>query len=866
MDSVCDIKDIESDVMHTVPEEQIKSFYQYDTSRGTLVTEAREKITNIASDLVGNEEIDFSRLFASAKQRNPESIRKATMNIDRTVRIPSVEAVRGLRSTSFVSNETELAAALADSTVTIIIITVSFPLTYTHSINRSLVFMTLGNSYTITAASGEEHFMIQNQSSPISVTFSNVVLDGNSLGGGIVINNSYVTINGANIQHCYDSAISANNNARDPVTNVIQESGSLTINGGSFTYNLIDDGNTISSVGPISIYGATISHNNGNGVLALNLDESGSTAYFESVSICDNETESGGGGLHLLFYSVVITGQENIKSNILRNTAQQSGGGVLCYMCDTEISHTNIDGNTLAFVEQNGRSTDPTAVGGAGIMNVGSLSLENSEVLGNTGDCDFGFGVGIYALNPAAVLNNYDPDDYPWLSEAFTVTDSTISGNGCEWATGADPFDRSMNGGGIAVIGLKPTLTKTEISENEALIGGGALLFYVYDEDDLGPQDDPVIHFSGITVEDNAGKLAGGGIAMIGPDREDGDDDVVPASIKCKLQLEKNVENNNENPVETLTTISGNTSRYGAGITVFSVEVTVKDGTVVQNNYADSSFTPFVSNDWPNWACAGGGVLLVQQSKLDLLNGKILSNTTLKTESQQSAGAGVYAMGLSTIIINGAVSQVNENGTDVQIDANHTGSTTHGGGIYTEQSVLLMLANGMVDSNKAGTGAGIESNGKCIISGGSIESNESTASGGGVYAAGMLTISGGSIACNVAGDDGGGVYACSTTVISNGSFCFNWAYGNGGCMFLKGFVTMSSGSIEGNEAMLNGGGVYIEGTGTVINLGCEIRYNSAIVYYGGGVFVEQGGNYTEINPPTTDGFCHDNIPDDVYFE
>ncbi|MBR5618974.1 MAG: hypothetical protein IKW76_04510, partial [Clostridia bacterium] len=413
----------------------------------------------------------------------------------------------------------------------------------------------------------------------------------------------------------------------------------------------------------------------------------------------------------------------------------------------------------------------------------------------------------------------------------------------------------------------------------------GVLVSYAYDEDDLGPQDDPVIHFSGITVENNIGKLAGGGIAMIGPVQED-DDDVVRTSIKCKLQLEKNIENNSENPVETLTTISDNTSRYGAGITAFSVELTVTGETQIQNNYANSAFTPFVGNDWPNWACAGGGVLLAEQSKLDLSNGEILSNTTLKTSAQQSAGAGIYAMGASEILVHGA-SAVSTNGfhvEDVDDLTNRTSisvDTMFGGGIYTEAATTTSVSGGSVHGNASSYGAGIYCCGDLDVSGGEISENTSGQSGGGIYtqSTGSLVISGGDI-CenealngagvyttapmtftggiiqeNVASALGGGVYATNTVSMTGqyengtcvgGIISYNEALYGGG-VFYDGDEeawTMNSGSINHNTSADDGGGVYATGFDAVWKMyGGDISYNESTAGDGGGVYVDIGATW-----------------------
>ena len=114
------------------------------------------------------------------------------------------------------------------------------------------------------------------------------------------------------------------------------------------------------------------------------------------------------------------------------NTAQYGGGGVCAYMCNTNISYTTIENNTVEYTETNDDNFEPIDIGGAGIMNVGNFAMSNSEVVDNIGDCDFGFGVGIYAVSAEEMSDNEpsEDDDYPWLNGAFTITGSTISGNG----------------------------------------------------------------------------------------------------------------------------------------------------------------------------------------------------------------------------------------------------------------------------------------------------------------------------------------------------------------------------------------------------------------------------------------------------
>ena len=882
-----DLDDKESDILGTVPVDLIQSYCQFNLGSETLQSEAREKLNSQFPELAGSADIDFARLYASTKQSISEATRNATRNIDRSVQVPSVNSVRNINSTAIVSNESELIAALLDTSVTVIIVTTNIQLTDARAMNRSLVIMAMNGSKTIISPPGKPHFLIRNQSAPISITFIDTILDGNNLGGGIVIENSDVTLNGVKIQNCAENgacsgnAIDASNIALDPVSNELQITGDLTLNLGELTGN---ECGGVSCTGPISIYGATISGNSGSGVSAINLCEEGATAYFEGVSITGNESEIRGGGLFLWGYTVIITGKVSngqviIESDISGNAAQYGGGGIYAYLCSTDISYTNLEENKIEFVEPSVSTIDPIDIGGAGIMNVGNLSIESSTVQDNRGDCDFGFGVGIYVLDPAVWDNNFDEDDYPWLSEGLTVRHSTISGNKCAWATGNDPYSRYMNGGGIAVFGYKPTLTDTTITDNMALIGGGAIFYYAYDEDELEQSDDPAAHFYGVKVEENIGKLAGGGLAMIGPGGVSNDYTGIPATVKSAMQIEAY----SEVSPEIVSEVKNNTSRFGAGIAVFNVELTVTEGTIIQNNIASkTSYTATLEPEWPQLDSAGGGILL-SSAKLTLSDALITLNTLLTTSGYNTAGAGIYAKGASTVLMNHASAKVNNNST-----------TGNGGGIHVESDTTLTISNGEIKSNEAHFGGGISARrysgsdtATVTISGGLIKDNQSS-KGGGVYAVlTPITMTGGTIQENTSLTSGGGVFVSSTFVMTAGSIIGNTAtrfgggihavksieigtingsnnavliQGNtagreGGGIAADGLApascTVYSGMITSNEAGINGGGIYSIATFNMV--GGVVFFNTAP--NGGGVYLTEGPSGASMSG----GSIHHNI-------
>ena len=299
--------------------------------------------------------------------------------------------------------------------------------------------------------------------------------------------------------------------------------------------------------------------------------------------------------------------------------------------------------------------------------------------------------------------------------------------------------------------------------------------------------------------------MAGGGIAMIGPGGV-GDEMVVPATVKSKLNIEYQ------------SIVNSNQSCFGGGVAVFSVELAVTGGTTIQSNEADSSlYTPVTGDNVPSWNCAGAGILLYRQSKLNLLNSQLLDNAVITETGQQSAGAGVYIHGTSQALTNGASTLVNHN-YDEQYDC-----VNYGGGFYVESTAALTINNGSISENVADYGAGVYSTGSVTINGGFLEENSANQDGGGIYSTTNLNIYEGLVYNNTVKRNGGGIYGKNVcfTFGGSGEVCDNKALGTasgatstkgrGGGIYISagGYLVMLSGSIHDNRARYTGGGVLL---------------------------------------------------------
>ena len=137
-----------------------------------------------------------------------------------------------------------------------------------------------------------------------------------------------------------------------------------------------------------------------------------------------------------------------------------------------------------------------TAGGGGGIINLGTLTLTNSRVSGNT--ASDGDGGGIYNFSNMNVTNSTISGNTTSGTFAsgggihnfgdMNVTNSTISGNAASGTTG--------RGGGIRNFGTL-TLTNSTVSDNSAPDGGG-----------IGHLDSPVTAINSI-IANNAGGNCG---------------------------------------------------------------------------------------------------------------------------------------------------------------------------------------------------------------------------------------------------------------------------------------------------------------------------------------------------------------------
>ena len=651
------------------------------------------------------------------------------------VRIPSVSAVRGLMSTAIVCTETELEDALDDSTITVILLACNIALTQTHEIDHSVVIMALSGTKTITA--GYNHFEVNNQSTNIDITFGNVILDGNDVGGGIYIMDSYVTINNAVIQNCNSSSsgtIFASNIKWNSNVGHLVHTGHVTINGGELTDNAASNG-AITVAGSLDVNGTDINHNQGRGITVLNISNQIAYVNLSNVKITNNTSTGAGGGIYLFATVTEITGI-NDYSEISNNISTSGGGGIFSNCAKLFISNSKVNGNKT------------TGDNGGGIVSYGKLDLTNVEIKNNEADVATGYGAGIYARNigrPGTSGAYYSGND-----EYVTISGCTISGNRGYHTVNEDEEESALYGGGLMIHNILASISNTSITENTANIGGG--ICALFDDDSNLPETNRAdIVLSNVTINENTAHENGGGVILYG-------DDLSTVSNPAYDFRRISISNS---------TIYLNNSYNGGGLMIVDSEAICEDDDVV------ISF---------NSATNGGGIFIIRNCWIDenystsIQEQTDLTGYTITQNAASDNGGGIYFLQHVT------VSPEDELSRDVEIQFSLTGgivstntAASNGGGIYITKQVVvdsgynnsvqitMILSSQQITKNTATIGGGICSACNINLTGGSIFQNRAqgaTSYGGGLYIAAqaVVTNTGCSISRNRSENTGGGVF------------------------------------------------------------------------------------------------------------
>jgi Bacterial Ig-like domain (group 3)/MBG domain (YGX type)/Domain of unknown function (DUF4214)/Right handed beta helix region len=413
---------------------------------------------------------------------------------------------------------------------------------------------------------------------------------------------------------------------------------------------------------------------------------------------------------------------------------------------------------TACTVSGSTASTD-----GGGIMNSGTLTLDHSTVTKNSATK---LGGGLYNLSSLTLTNSTISNNtasgngggvYNGTSATASLSGTTVSGNS------------GVRGGGVyGGSGSTSTLTDCTVSGNSATSGGGLFFYY-----------SAMATLTGGTISGNTASNDGGGIGNGGTLAING----------------STIENNNGphgaglynaydgSATLTNSAVTGNTSSgaNGSGGGVMSHGNLMMVGSSATGNTAalgggiyNTSGTATLTNCTisGNFSNKGGAGLYNGSNGTATLTGSTISGNTIIAGGVVSGGGGIYNSGNSTLTL-----------TNCTISGNS--SLTIGGGVLNANYGVAVLTNTTLSGNTATTNGGGLYNGhhasatltNCTISG-----NTANSDGGGMYNAtgGSATLINCTISGNSSANNGGGVYSANgTTNIGNSIVALNTAKTSG---------------------------------------------------------------------------------------
>lgn len=526
-----------------------------------------------------------------------------------------------------------------------------------------------------------------------------------------------------------------------------------------------------------------------------------------------------------------------------------------------------------------------------------SLTLENLKITGGKVNNSGGIYIisGNLTLKKCAVTKNESSDGGGGIQfdgENLIVEDSEISGNngdpGGIWVKEYSAQTKIKNsniknnvarsgGGGLKLTG-ESTIEGCDISGNKAEsstggVGGGLILSI----------DNKSCKIMNSVISNNTAGENGGGIYMTSGTL------ILGSGAVIGKKLDPDVAENDISKVATSTDFGNKStdtsySRSGAGLYVLAGTVNMSEGAYICKNYTSSY---------------GGGVYVSPEGKFNMSGGVIGWNFS-------RMGGGIIADGADDDSSNYSVLNISGKAKICYNKAGFTsvqGCTGRGAGIFACGD-LNISGNAEIFGNYAEkSGAGIHSEKKLVMTGGSAHDNEAGTDGAGIYIySGKAELSSCTIKANNAGGNGGAIYANNENsritvkigeenssdddvlieqnkakrggafygadnarfVMNAGKVSENYSTGNtpehgGGAMFLWGGTsnystfTMNGGEIIGNMAKSGGAGgaVHIDhGTGgkaSFIMTGGLLSGNKTTdengndSKLGGAIYVKNGG-------------------------
>ncbi len=616
-----------------------------------------------------------------------------------------------------------------------------------------------------------------------SVRLENLsLIDGRAsdLGGGILIENSNVTLVNVQITDCEAEG--------DMAT---QGGGGIAISGGSLTISGDSELSNNSAIGA-----------SGSGGAILILD--GAQVTIEGTFIDGNTASRAGGGIELnagASSSLTIRGA-NLQGNSTGNAPGNGGGLHVTGMGTVNINRAVFNDNTAAAeggglwngsgtmrldtveIARNFAEGDASDQGGAGIFNAGgTLIIDGGIIRGNeaTGAAGSGGGIlndagGNLTVNGATISGNTAVragggiEDNSGDSTTFTLIDVTLDGN----ATASSPG----NGGGVHITGPGDLMISGGlVTNNTASAEGGGL----WNGSGLMVIDS--VQIMNNTASGAPADQGGGGIFNAGGTVEIRNQPLISGNVADGLTGSGGgiLNDMGGNLTVVNSTISGNTSvragggiedNSGAGTTFTLIDVTL-DGNATASSPGN-----------------GGGVHITGPGDL-MISGGLVTNNTANAE-----GGGLWN-GSGLMVID-SVQIMNNTASGAMANQGGGGIFNAGGTIEINASAI---ANNMVDGTGQGGGLQNDNNGSVSVMVSTISGNSSATNGGGISNSGSIMITNSTVAMNSTTGMGGGIQVTDTSmiVIAGSIIATNAADGMGQDIAGSGMITSEGYNFIGED-------------------------------------------------------------------
>lgn len=554
--------------------------------------------------------------------------------------------------------------------------------------------------------------------------------------------------------------------------------GTMTISGTVFTGNIAqgDDadnggGALYNNGGRMEVVGATITDNEATGISGSGggILNNGGRLIVMSSTVSRNIAPRAGGGVEDASGTTVLI-MSTFEENAATANANPGNGGAV---------HSG--GGTV--VVAGGTFADNDAVQGGGLWTSGTLVITSNEKSIPNGMMP---GTTMPAITPARITGNDaigndgpgagGPDGggglYATPSGTILVFDATIDGNTASGTSGS--------GGGI-LSGGDLTLRNVTVSNNTANRAGGGI------EDAGGTATLVDVMLMGNAIDaampGNGGGLhSGGGSVFITRSVISGNSAVEggglwangtltinggagPGDADGDGQDDATDDDGNDRSADDDAAVSGDRS----GFTVISGNDGTGDAAgkggggiyVATGGQASIRYATIDGNTASGTSGSGGGILVEDGASAVVMLSEVTRNTANR------AGGGIE-------LFDDAGTTGDDDGTSVTIrmstiDSNRidVASPGNGGGIHAGGAGEVMIIQSTVSNNDANEGGGvwIAGAGSADIENSTVSGNTSTADGGGVYDDGgaEISLSSTTVFGNTAGGDGGGIVSQGTT-------------------------------------------------------------------------------------------------------